>query len=265
MYIEQLLNKLRVAAIPVEDFELAPDAARSLRHTNFHEGVQHVQKKQKSDPIFAENHAAAYAMRGFRWPPTQNEIKVLGDLVAALNQRPSEVALYISRVFKWTFDPTATENRTNVTLKKVQYVDLNCSLERLCGNSFEKDPWASEIMTLTCKAIILQRTSTWDSETTEVKCVFKVFDGLELMQLQGFDKSYFHDGGGYIPEHEQGTHMAGNMFNAFMIAAFLVATIAADGAKEPESSEGQKQDAVGEEEEGNNDSARSYSYTDDDN
>ena len=50
----------------------------------------------------------------------------------------------------------------------------------------------------------------------------KDFDGIELMQMQGFDLSYFTEGN--VPESQAATSIVGNMFNAFMFQAFMIAT-----------------------------------------
>ena len=105
-------------------------------------------------------------------------------------------------------------------------MDLNVSLERCCGNDFDHNPWVPRPMTLTTKAIILTRMLDWDNDEQKVETTFKVFDGLELMQIQGFSLSYLRAGGGQILDHGKATHVAGNMFNAFMFLGFMLATTA---------------------------------------
>ena len=70
----------------------------------------------------------------------------------------------------------------------------------------------------------MSRTSTLDTSSGELTVKRKLMDGIELMQLQGFDARCFRPGG--APEHQLAVHMAGNMFNGFMFQGFLIATIA---------------------------------------
>ena len=98
-----------------------------------------------------------------------------------------------------------------------EYVDLNISMERACGDDFTQYPWHPCVMTITTKIILLQRTSTY--QEGRVDCKFKIFDGLELMQLQGFDMACLRAGG--APDNQLSTHMGGNMFNAFMLLPFF--------------------------------------------
>ena len=89
----------------------------------------------------------------------------------------------------------------------------------MCGVEYDKNPWGPVVMTITLKLILLQRVSVYDGKNS--KCVCKVFDGMELLQIQGFDHKYLK---GPIPESGFATQLAGNAFNAFMVQAFLVST-----------------------------------------
>jgi hypothetical protein len=89
----------------------------------------------------------------------------------------------------------------------------------MCGNEYDKDPWSDNVMTITCKTILLKRLVTCDG--LDVKIEFKVMHGMELMQMQGYDMSYLR---GDVPESGFGTQLGGNSFNGFMLSAFFVAT-----------------------------------------
>ena len=108
------------------------------------------------------------------------------------------------------------------TLKKVEFADLNQSMERTTGAEFRNNPWRENVMTLTCLSIIFMRSTT--CLDGKVESTFKLLDGLELMALQGFDPSFFAPHA--LPDHQLGSHMAGNMFNIFMITAFVISTTA---------------------------------------
>ena len=145
--------------------------------------------------------------------PASCGVLLLQLQVLPLRLRPSGAA-YCNRFF----------GAAGKVLEKTQYCDLNLSMERACGNAFETNPWHLEVMTLTTKAIVMSRTSTLDTSSGELTVKHKLMDGIELMQLQGFDARCFRPGG--APEHQLAVHMAGNMFNGFMFQGFLIATIA---------------------------------------
>ena len=66
---------------------------------------------------------------------------------------------------------------------------------------------------------------------TRVKTIYKVWDGVELLQLQGLDAIELV---GEVPDSPFATHMAGNAFNGFMLGAFITATMASSVIEDDE-------------------------------
>jgi len=220
------LNTLKIHPIPCKDFELTREDLAKVRSCNVNgvnsEANEPAAKRIKKPETFNffEVHATAFAKRGHSWPVSGWEIKErLGEQFTQLNQRPAECSFYNCKFFPCVFDPAeqriaAGFGAAGKVLEKTQYCDLNLSMERACGNAFETNPWHLEVMTLTTKAIVMSRTSTLDTSSGELTVKCKLMDGIELMQLQGFDACCFRPGG--APEHQMAVHMTGNMFNGFM-------------------------------------------------
>ena len=62
----------------------------------------------------------------------------------------------------------------------VQWIDVNQSLERLCGPKFEKNPWSDRIMTVTTKMLLVKRGTIKTGDGVSFS-QFKLMDGVELM------------------------------------------------------------------------------------
>ena len=136
-----------------------------------------------------------------------------------MNRRPTEIAFLIAKAF-----PTP---RMRVTQKMViEWVDLNLSMESACGGDFSKYPWSAKPMTITTNMILLKRETHKDGAMT-----FKIMDGVELMQFQGWDLSFYNDEED-IPDSSFLTQLAGNMFNGFQMGSFVVATTAGSNVKD---------------------------------
>ena len=226
IYTEQLLNKLRVDELAFESFvEAVAGKNQSARDSA---------KRKKLDGGFLEFHAMEYAKRGYKWPAPPNEIEeVFGSALADVPPRSAEVALLCARAFPIAESIVAKMKATPNFKKTANWMDLNCSLEWLCGDAVDKDPWAPHVMTITTKMILLARfvevEKGFGGNDDRVKVFYKVIDGVELLQLQGWDRRFYRDPS-KLPNNELATSLAGNCFNGFMFMGFFTATACSSGA-----------------------------------
>jgi site-specific DNA-cytosine methylase len=209
LYIEQVLGRIRVPPIDDDAFEVGGDEIAQRRP------IQQVTKKIKADATYLEVHAQAFGEKGIAWPPSLNDFKeALGTSLNDLGGRSLEVVYYIHKAHP----PKVTEDKKTM----VQWIDVNQSLERLCGPKFEKNPWSDRIMTVTTKMLLVKRGTIKTGDGVSFS-QFKLMDGVELMQLMGFDISYFKTDKP-LPSNALATQMAGNAFSGFMLGAFHIAT-----------------------------------------
>ena len=121
MYIEQILNKLKVGQGYAAQFELEDTISDDL----FAKEVQANSKRQKQEPKYEHVHAAAYATADIKWPPSPSEIVTVFEekFLNILNPRPLELAFFIANKFPAVFQEEAVDNIT--------WADLNLSMERM--------------------------------------------------------------------------------------------------------------------------------------
>ena len=223
LYIEQLLNKLKLPQFELEEFELDEETIG-----NFKGGMPPRQKKFKTEKEekYEDKHAAAFAMNDFPWPPMQGDLlRDLGEtMIYNLNQRPLECIYFINRKFPPVFEHGVRE--------VVEFIDVNRDLPRITGPLYERNPWTLNVKTIVCKTLLIKRTALATSKGMEVK--FELKDGLELMQLQGWDIAQYQELFDRKYDSAFLTKLSGNAFNAFKMMAMVIASTAASALKDPE-------------------------------
>ena len=229
MYIERLLYKMQTPMLDYSAYEID-----DFTMMKFRGGPARKKAKLDKGEQYADKHAEAYAKHNVKWPPTQGEMhKELGDIVREMTLRQSECAFLASKIFPTEF---AHDRQGDV----IHWQDLNCGLDRLMGDNYEKNPWSDRIMTITTKMVLLKRVSKKEVDSS-ISTNFKIMDGLDLMQMQGWDPTYFVDPS-EVPESMLATQFAGNAFNGFQFSAFLIATTAASVIKKEEVTDTEKEE-----------------------
>ena len=165
---------------------------------------------------YKDEHIEAYDEAKLTWPPLRG--KWNGSL-DHLGQRAYELTVYCDA--RWPYVPRPTGTHW-------EYIDANFSMKRLVGPS-PTSPWSDAMPTMTGLGQYIARRGVPLAEVgsqnhsiagnMELAIEMRHLDGIELMQIVGFDLSYMQ---GRLPESEVATSMAGNAFSAFGIGPLML-------------------------------------------
>ena len=180
---------------------------------------------QNEDRMYKDVHLKAYTNVGMQWPPARYDTKDFR--VAHLTTRSFEVIHLCHNVF-----PYAQKELPDGAFPP-EYLDVNPSMERHVNVDDVKarNPWATKLMCLTCASQVIVRKAEQVEVASGVFDIHtKVFqlDGVEAMQVIGFDRDFYRDRDGW-PTHRLGMHMAGNAFSAFAAMPIFSAVVSALG------------------------------------
>jgi len=167
---------------------------------------------------YKDDHIRFFDQQKLPWPAPRD---TFGSELAHLDQRAFEVCVYADATIPWNSETPGAR----------QFMDASFSITRLCGdNGIPWNPWSPDVPPLRTAGKYIMRTAerlplSHGSTTKGVwRTHLRQLDGLELMQLLGFDLRYFADDN--FPTHQLATSFAGNAFNAFQVAQVLTALAA---------------------------------------
>jgi hypothetical protein len=175
---------------------------------------------------YKEDHARLFDAIGCTWPAPRSKFSGTLD---HMEQRAYEAVVFASE--KWPY------KSVNGSLP-VQFFDANESLTRSCGAEGTTQPWRETLPTLTCSCSYVFRrgklaeVQPLDDDFADplIDIEVRQLDGIELLQLVGFDVSYLEGG---FPTHSVATSMAGNAFSAFAVGPIALSCLHALGTFKP--------------------------------
>ena len=206
-----IINSMMIGALPFKLFLIDDDeqtqatqAAAAAKGTASSVDVARTNqgKRAKTDPNFKTEHLEYFRAANIPWPVKELPSKI-EDL--HLTQRQSEVLLYCDTVAK-PVEPG------------IEFVDVGCSLGRLCGENRQRRIWQRCCPTLTTHTKLVLRMTAGDMAHQ-----FRVLHGLECMQLIGWDRSMYKSS---PPLGELALDLAGNAFSGFSLGPVLLAVFA---------------------------------------
>ena len=166
-----------------------------------------------------------FAANKLRWPPSREDLPA-EHKYGHLGQGAFERVYYCNAVFPYNLKPDASGKYP------CQYMDANEDSVRSCGPNGTRSPWSQHLPTFTeGTQVIVRKANLIEIQGGVTDLAISIFqlDGLELMQLMGWDISYFR---GQYPGHKCAKNMAGNAFSAFTIAMVDMAVYSALGINE---------------------------------
>lgn len=155
-----------------------------------------------------DDHLKLFDSRGFSWPPARTAF--FDGSLDQLEVRAFECAVFAHLAF-----PADMNNP-----KLVEWMDVNESLTRSTGAVGLQNPWKKTVPTLTCQIVLIFRRIVAN------KLVYRQLDGVEMLQMIGFDHRYIDLGNGGLPTHISATKLSGNAFSAFAVGPVLMSVFA---------------------------------------
>ena len=217
-HVQSMLDVMRIPVIGNLDWYLLNPACRQV---DVPDKSLDPEKQARSE--CKNTHLDLYCKAGLSWPP---ERKHSDDFrVRHLTNRAFEVIYYCHERYPYAEAPLPGGEYP------AQYLDINPTLDRITGNGGTRSPWGSTLNTLTCHSQMMVRRAAQREIAPDVMdlgvSVFQL-DGVELMQIIGFDLSMYEDSKA-LPSHSLGNHMAGNAFSGFAALAVFSAALGALG------------------------------------
>ena len=210
-FVERMLRAMQISTVGTLDDYLL-DVANG-RQVDIIDRSDHTEAGKRTD--YKSMHIALYNQVKLPWPPERQNNHTFRT--RRRTPRAYEVVFFCHNAFPYKRAPD------NEGRYPAEFLDANSALDRHVGQPGQelKYPWHDQVMTWTTTAQIMCRRAMLIEISHGIYdlCV-SVFqlDGLELMQMVGWDLSYydgFHGAG--IPTHLAATKMAGNAYSGFMV------------------------------------------------
>lgn len=177
--------------------------------------MQRQRKAPRTEQKCDDEHMDLFHEFGLPWPPPTSELDnwFKGGSAHDLPQRSKEVVYLCHKLFEGddAFKPGVPE-----------FLDANVSIGRMRLKEGH-NPWARDVVpTLVGSMKLVIRTKGQDGDIT-IRCV----SGVESLQLQGWDLSYFAkpDIAVDMFKNETMVSLAGNAFNAFACGPVFAASV----------------------------------------